>query len=170
MPDPYLREPDRDGGPLPDGAEDLGCAVAFDLAVGDLEVPEGARALRVNHPLGDAFAVEVGYLVDEVPVLEDDRPELADRLGGVLVDQGVAGAVGGVAQLALEVVVVGWSSSRGGCLPGFLPATFVAGWRRGRVPVATFCVVVGTVLFVPTFIEAESGCWFLVCMQLVIGK
>ena len=47
--------------------------------VGDLEEAEGAAALGVHDPLGHALAVEVGHLLDQVVVLEQDRPV---RAGG----------------------------------------------------------------------------------------
>jgi hypothetical protein len=40
---------------------------------GDLEVPEGAAALGVGLALGDPLAVEVGHLLDQIVILQQDR-------------------------------------------------------------------------------------------------
>uniref|UniRef100_A0A182JAW5 Uncharacterized protein n=1 Tax=Anopheles atroparvus TaxID=41427 RepID=A0A182JAW5_ANOAO len=49
-----------------------------------LEVAEGAGALGVDHTLRNALAVEVGQLVDQVHVLQQDRAARAHRLRGRL--------------------------------------------------------------------------------------
>lgn len=46
--------------------------------LGRLERAEGAGSLRVDVPLGDALAVEVRHLVEEVDVVQDDRTVGAD--------------------------------------------------------------------------------------------
>src|SRR5690606_22568106 len=45
---------------------------------GDLEVAEGARPLGVWLPLRDALAVEVGHLLDQIVVVQQDRPRRTD--------------------------------------------------------------------------------------------
>ena len=46
--------------------------------LGDLEPPEGARALGVGLTLGHPFAVELRQLLDEVVVVQQDRSVWAD--------------------------------------------------------------------------------------------
>ena len=52
--------------------EDRGFGELADV-LGDLEVAEGAAALGVGLPLRDALPVEVGHLLDQVVVLQQDR-------------------------------------------------------------------------------------------------
>ena len=54
------------------GLEQRGLRVPRDV-LGGLELAEGARALRVHVALGDALAVEVRHLVQEVVVVQQDR-------------------------------------------------------------------------------------------------
>ncbi len=44
-----------------------------------VKVPNARRALGVDHPLGDALAVEVGVLFEQVHVADQQRPA---RAGG----------------------------------------------------------------------------------------
>ena len=50
----------------------------------------GGRAAGVNHALGDALAVEVGDLLEEVVVFEHQGPAGADAAGVLIVVDGVA--------------------------------------------------------------------------------
>jgi hypothetical protein len=59
------------------GLEDGGLGVRADV-VRHLEVAERAAALGVGLALGDALAVEVGHLLDEVVVLQQDGAVGAD--------------------------------------------------------------------------------------------
>ena len=70
------REPDQDVGRRA-GLEDRGAGVGADV-VGHLERAERAAALGVRLPLRDALAVEVGHLLEQVVVLQQDRPVRAD--------------------------------------------------------------------------------------------
>ncbi len=72
------READEQVGLLADLGEDLGLGVLRDV-VGDREGAEGAGALGVHAPLRDDLAVEVGELLEEPDVLEQQR---AARTGG----------------------------------------------------------------------------------------
>jgi hypothetical protein len=67
-----------------------------------LEPPEGARALRVRLAFGHAFAVELGQLVDEVVVMQQDRPVRADRQRMLIAFTGMPAFV--------VVVGMGWTS------------------------------------------------------------
>jgi hypothetical protein len=40
--------------------------------LGDLEITEGAATLRVWLTLRDAFAIEVGHLLDQVMIVQND--------------------------------------------------------------------------------------------------
>ena len=51
--------------------------------VGDLKVAVRARALGVHDALGDALAVEMRELVDQVKVLQQQRAVLADGCGAL---------------------------------------------------------------------------------------
>jgi hypothetical protein len=64
-------EASEDGRSLPHCGEELRSGVLRHV-VGDLEVPVGTGPLRVDDPLRDALAVEVGELVDEGHVLEKE--------------------------------------------------------------------------------------------------
>ncbi len=57
--------------------EHRGLGVGADVA-GDLEPAERAAALGVRLPLLDPLPVEVGHLLDQVAVLQQDRPARAD--------------------------------------------------------------------------------------------
>ena len=62
-----------------------------------LEHAEGARPLGVRLALGNALAVEVGHLLDEVLVMEQDRAVRADGQREVITghrDPGVGGGAG----------------------------------------------------------------------------
>ncbi len=70
-------------GPLA-GLEEIRLGELADV-IGDLEDPVRPAALGVHHPLGDPFAVELGHLLDQVVVLEQDRTGLAGDGQRVLV-------------------------------------------------------------------------------------
>ena len=72
--------------------EERGPRVPRDVA-GDLEVAEGAAALRVHDPLRHALAVELRELLEQVVVGERDGAVRADALG-VLVARDRCSAVG----------------------------------------------------------------------------
>ena|SRR2546425_3785337 len=57
---------------LADGREYPGFGVTRDVA-GDGKGAVGARALRVHHAFGDALAVEVRVLLEELPILDEER-------------------------------------------------------------------------------------------------
>ncbi len=56
--------------------EDAGLGVVTHVLVA-LEVPVGTGALGMDDPFGDAFPVELGHLLDQVVVLEQDGSLLA---------------------------------------------------------------------------------------------
>lgn len=66
---PHGGEADGDRGALPDGREELGTAVVFDLGLCHFEVAEGTCTFGVDDAFGDAFTIEVGEGVDEIEVL-----------------------------------------------------------------------------------------------------
>ncbi len=75
------------------GARVLGGGFVADLAIG-LEIAVGAGAARMDHAFGDAFAVEVGDLFDELVVLERSRAALTDGAQRLVVAHGMALARG----------------------------------------------------------------------------
>ena len=75
------------------GLEDPGPGVARDVVV-DGERPVRAPALGVHHPLGNALAVLMGELFDELVVLQQDRPAFSGREGVLVVGHRRAGAGG----------------------------------------------------------------------------
>ena len=86
-------EAQEDRGLLADGAEQIGLAELADV-VGHGKGAVGARALSVNHPLGNALAVEVGEFLHQPDVLHQDGAARAGGEAVVVVDDG--GAVGAV--------------------------------------------------------------------------
>lgn len=80
---PDGREANGDRGALSDLAEHLRSGVLLDVRVGHLEVAEGAGSLGVHHALWDALAVEVGNLVQELDILQEERASLANRLSRI---------------------------------------------------------------------------------------
>jgi len=54
----------------------------------------GTHAHGMHDALGDPFPVEVGQLLQQVPVLEQDRAGGSGRLGVLVVGHGRAGARG----------------------------------------------------------------------------
>ncbi len=74
------REPREHLRPLSHLGEEPGAGVPRDI-VSHLEVPEGAGTLRMNDPLGDALAVEVSEFLDEMDILDEQRP-VRSRGGG----------------------------------------------------------------------------------------
>jgi hypothetical protein len=62
---------------LADAVEEVGARELRDV-LGDLEEAVRARALGVDDALGDALAVELRHLLDDVVVLQQDRPVRAD--------------------------------------------------------------------------------------------
>ena len=93
----HRREADEERRPLALLLEQLGAGVVADRLVADravgLEVAVGAGAAGVDDPLGDALAVEVGDLLQEVVVLQDRRAALANRAVVLVVVDRVALAV-----------------------------------------------------------------------------
>lgn len=95
----HCRESDGDRGLFADRVEHLGGAVLADV-VGDFEVAERARPLRMDDSFGDAFAIEVGEGVDKGDVLQEDGTPMADGDGGVLFgERGAMASSGGVGGL-----------------------------------------------------------------------
>ena len=113
------REAGEHLGLLADGGEDVGRRVARDV-LGDGQRAVGAPALGVHRPLGDALAVLVGELLDQLVVLHQQRPA---RAGGhrILV-VGDGGAGGGGEGLLAGIVLRhgGWLRGAGGCAQGAL--------------------------------------------------
>jgi hypothetical protein len=76
----HRREAHEDGGPFAGLLEELGARVLGDGLVADfavrLEKTVRARAARVDDAFGDALAVEVGDLFEELVVLQRRRPRL----------------------------------------------------------------------------------------------
>ncbi len=70
--------------------EQPGLGVRRDV-LGRLELTEGTRALGVHVALGDALPVEVRHLVQEVHVVEQDRPVGTDRQAVAVARRGGAG-------------------------------------------------------------------------------
>lgn len=66
---------------LADGREYPGFGVTRDVA-GDGKGAVGARALRVHHAFGDALAVEVRVLLEELPILDEERAGPEDLRSG----------------------------------------------------------------------------------------
>jgi hypothetical protein len=83
------REPDQDVGRRA-GLEDRGAGVGADV-VSHLERAERAAALGVRLPLRDALAVEVGHLLEQVVVLQQDRPVRADSQRMLVAGDGDSG-------------------------------------------------------------------------------
>jgi hypothetical protein len=79
----HRREAHGDGGPLARLLEEPGTRVLARRLVanlaGRLEVAEGDGAARVHDALGDALAIEVADLLEEVVVLEGRRTARPDR-------------------------------------------------------------------------------------------
>ncbi|MND83629.1 hypothetical protein D3C80_754970 [compost metagenome] len=86
-------EAQKDRGLLADGVEQVGLAELADV-VGHGKGAVGARALGVNHPLGNALAVEVGEFLHQPDVLHQHRAAGAGGEAVVVVDDG--GTVGAV--------------------------------------------------------------------------
>jgi hypothetical protein len=62
---------------LPNLGQEAGARPLGDV-LGHLEEAVGAAALGVNHPLGDALAVEVLHLPDQMRVVQHGRSVRAD--------------------------------------------------------------------------------------------
>ena len=73
--------------------EDAGTGIARDV-LGDGEGAEGAPALGVDDALGDALAVLMGQLLQQVPVLHQHRAARASRQAVLVVDHRGAGRGG----------------------------------------------------------------------------
>ena len=89
----YGREAHEGLGGLADGREQLGLGVLRDV-VRDGEGAVSARPLGVHHALGNALAVEVLQLLDEVEILQQDRPARAGGDRVLVVGDGDAGSGG----------------------------------------------------------------------------
>src|SRR5208282_1127616 len=83
-------------------AEHGGFRIAADV-LGDGERAIGRRALRMHYPFRDALAVEVGVLLEELPVLNEQRPArtggqavliVTDRYAGGRGEHGMPGTAG----------------------------------------------------------------------------
>jgi len=69
----HRREAGQDRRPLADLGEESGPGPFADVGA-DFEVAEGASALGVDDALGYALAVERLHLLDDVVIVQDDRP------------------------------------------------------------------------------------------------
>jgi hypothetical protein len=76
------------------GLEERGMRVGADV-VGRLEVAEGARALGMGLALGDPLPIEVGHLLDQVLVLQQDRTVRSDGQRVLVAGDRDAGVSGG---------------------------------------------------------------------------
>ena len=72
------------------GLEDRGLGIGADILV-HRERPERTPAFGVGLALGDALPVEVGHLLDEVEILEEDWAIRSDRQGVLLAGDGNTG-------------------------------------------------------------------------------
>ena len=87
------READDQAGVLALG-EQVRLGVLADV-LGRFEHAVGPAALGVHHPLGHALPVELGHLLDQVVVLEEERAVRPDGLGEFVARRRDAGVSGG---------------------------------------------------------------------------
>jgi hypothetical protein len=77
------------------GLERVGLGVGADV-VGDIETPESAPAFSVWLPLDDPFPIELGHVLDEVVIVQQDRPVRSHGEGMVVAWHRYSGICSGV--------------------------------------------------------------------------
>jgi hypothetical protein len=93
------------GGALADRVEEGGLGPRGDVG-GHLEVAEGAAAFGVDHAFRHTLAVEMGHLLDQVVILQQDRATGAGGQGTLIARRGNPGVGGRDGRPLLGRVVV----------------------------------------------------------------
>ena len=77
--------------------------------LGAFEGSVGSAAFGMDHPLGDSLSVEVGDEIDQMEVLEQERPVDTDSLGFIRVGvwYAIAGGVQRLLRGSIAVILVG---------------------------------------------------------------